>query len=675
MKKLLVLSMMWAACLSAVSAAVIVNVERTNGYGPDNRAPIGAYEPDTPPLPWPEGGLQTGVSRALTPYVYSDRTFWWNNVPDEMVGWEHVRTFNNDKEPEAADVKYTVTTSKAAAIWIAFESRLATSTDYWRPLEEPITPWGQNAPESPQVLVDWLTRHVGPPGTFTDTGMTVNVQEGDPGTTRTFLVYSAQLPAGSYEFTWQANRNISNYIIGSAPPPSKAWGPNPYDGEELVEIERVLSWEAPEDPNLTIYGYDLYLDPNETKVTAGDPTVLKAEGLTETSYPADLLYDTQFFWRVDVAGLYDDDPNQMTVVNQGPVWRFSTAPEAPVIVTQPVGQSRGPAAGRPDALLAVEATNATDYQWYKDGVEIPGATEATLSIPGVTLEDEGLYYCVASNAIDAVVSDEVWLEYARLTSHWTFDDTYGDAVGGYDIIPAAEPNAPTFAEGKIGNALALDGISQFARIPAEALPKNQHALTIAFWARNDIGTASATTAFYANTIEEPGNRLISAQIPFTNGNAQFDLGNADSGGGYDRASASMRPADDWVFWVISKDVETGAMTVYQNGSELGRNANAQRLFYGVEEFFVGARNFDDGLGQFFGGAIDDLKIYNYALDPVEIAYQYHDVTGDPVCVNPDDPVLQQFDYDGNCIVDIGDLAVFASNWLSCQRVPDCFERP
>jgi hypothetical protein len=35
----------------------------------------------------------------------------------------------------------------------------------------------------------------------------------------------------------------------------------------------------------------------------------------------------------------------------------------------------------------------------------------------------------------------------------------------------------------------------------------------------------------------------------------------------------------------------------------------------------------------------------------------------------------QFDYDGNCIVDLGDLAVFASHWLSCQRVPGCLDRP
>ena len=81
------------------------------------------------------------------------------------------------------------------------------------------------------------------------------------------------------------------------------------------------------------------------------------------------------------------------------------------------------------------------------------------------------------------------------------------------------------------------------------------------------------------------------------------------------------------------------------------------------------------MGQFFKGSIDDLRSYNYALDTVEIAYLYRDVTDETVCVNPSDPVLLAYDFNGDCAVDMGDLAAFASNWLACQRIPDCIERP
>ncbi|HDS85165.1 MAG TPA: hypothetical protein ENN97_08240, partial [Phycisphaerales bacterium] len=202
---------------AAVPAAVITRVERANGASGD-KPPIGEFGPSTSPLPWPEGGLQTGISRASTPYVHSDRTFWWNNVPEEMIGWEHVRTFNDDKEPDALNVTYTMTTSAAATIWIAFDDRLVTSTQ-WLPTDAPLTPWGDGTPESRQALVDWLTRFIAPAGTFTNTGLTLNVQEGDPGTARTYEVFSAVLPAGSYVFASQANRNISNYVMGAVPLP------------------------------------------------------------------------------------------------------------------------------------------------------------------------------------------------------------------------------------------------------------------------------------------------------------------------------------------------------------------------------------------------------------------------------------------------------------------------
>ncbi|HDS83769.1 MAG TPA: PEP-CTERM sorting domain-containing protein [Phycisphaerales bacterium] len=211
MKKL----MFWVLVLAvgATASASIMVVERADGHGPDSRDPIGDYEPGTAPL---TGSLQNGE------YVFSDRTFWWNNVPNALVGSEYVRTFNNDKEDAAIDVVYTLTLSETATVWIAFEERLLRETTNWRPLDEPITPWGHEAPESAQVLADWLTRHIGPAGTFTDTGLTMHIEErSTPGDrARLMLIYAAELPAGSYDFTWQANRNISNYTLGVIPEPA-----------------------------------------------------------------------------------------------------------------------------------------------------------------------------------------------------------------------------------------------------------------------------------------------------------------------------------------------------------------------------------------------------------------------------------------------------------------------
>ena len=116
------------------------------------------------------------------------------------------------------------------------------------------------------------------------------------------------------------------------------------------------------------------------------------------------------------------DPN----IFEGGVFSFTTMSLAPEITGQPVNQVRGPANGKPDAVLSVEAVNATNYQWYKDDALLAGKTEPTLTIAGVQLSDEGQYYCIVSNvdSPDEIKSNTVWVEYARLTSQWAFENDY-----------------------------------------------------------------------------------------------------------------------------------------------------------------------------------------------------------------------------------------------------------
>ncbi|OAM87166.1 hypothetical protein AW736_24995, partial [Termitidicoccus mucosus] len=79
---------------------------------------------------------------------------------------------------------------------------------------------------------------------------------------------------------------------------------------------------------------------------------------------------------------------------------------APAITAQPVSQIT--AAGSP-VTLSVSATGATGYQWYKDGVAIPGATGATLTISIPTSADAGSYYCVINGAGGETTSATVTL--------------------------------------------------------------------------------------------------------------------------------------------------------------------------------------------------------------------------------------------------------------------------
>jgi hypothetical protein len=87
-------------------------------------------------------------------------------------------------------------------------------------------------------------------------------------------------------------------------------------------------------------------------------------------------------------------------VTQGPV--------SPVIVQQPVGQT---VTVGDTATLSVQATGAApfSYQWRFNNDNLPGATNSTLQLSNVQLEQDGDYSVVVSNPFDSVTSSNAVL--------------------------------------------------------------------------------------------------------------------------------------------------------------------------------------------------------------------------------------------------------------------------
>lgn len=104
---------------------------------------------------------------------------------------------------------------------------------------------------------------------------------------------------------------------------------------------------------------------------------------------------------VDKAGnLYVADSGTNTI-RKGTLERV--VPGLPAFVAQPAG--RTVVAGT-TVVLTSAASGATEsvYQWWKDGVAIPGATSATLVITGATPAQAGSYTAVATNTLGTATS-------------------------------------------------------------------------------------------------------------------------------------------------------------------------------------------------------------------------------------------------------------------------------
>ncbi len=129
--------------------------------------------------------------------------------------------------------------------------------------------------------------------------------------------------------------------------------------------------------------------------------------------------------------------------------------------------------------------------------------------------------------------------------------------------------------------------------------------------------------------------------------------------------AAAEPSQTWKWHhvaatfdgVTSRFFIDGRQVVSSTGFSLGLKPDA---FLGIGTCEI----HDDGTyGNRFLGSIDDVQIYNYGMTNLEVANLYAAVSGESWCLaNP------QYDFNGNCTVDVGDLALFMSQWLNCNEM-------
>lgn len=490
------------------------------------------------------------------------------------------------------------------------------------------------------------------------------------------------------EIYWDGDRGLASLI---------AQDPSPANNAINIAVDTNLSWVAPDDPTIAeIQSYDVYMDPNQTKVINRDPSVLKSAAQPGTSYDpiSNLTFDKTYYWCVDTTVLLtpEADPNQIPVVEAGSVWSFTTKTPAPEIVENPVNVLID--AGNPAMFMVlVSSPHAPEtYQWYSstdpanntpaDDVQIDGAVTNTYEIPLPTTADEKYYYCKVSNVYNGktstVYSNAAALGIKRNVAYWTLDNLVG---GHYEDSSGeghhADPNgSPIFVAGVnpaiTNNSVQIDASGGWANAGTWNPSQYSGQLTLSLWVK---WAGQPTTPVYQGLI---GKRNVYA----SNMMWQLEIGNNAASiltfkSNINGVTSPILPVDEWEQVVVAYDGTTA--TIYRNGTYA--NSGPVTLNDGMAaNMMIGAVGQDPGLTaptSIMNGQLDDIKIYNYALDPVTIAYSFTDIDplGRTACINPNDPVLVKYDLDGNCEVGLSDLVDLASHWLTGQLVPDVVDRP
>jgi hypothetical protein len=162
-----------------------------------------------------------------------------------------------------------------------------------------------------------------------------------------------------------------------------------------------------------------------------------------------------------------------------------------------------------DARFTVSATGAAPlgYQWWKGGVPISGATNASLLLHSAVLSDAADYTVVVANFVGSVTSaPAATLTVTALSrplppiinglvAYWKFDETAGtNALDSAGVNNAALNNYPAdnsqWMPGMVGGALAFDGSSEFGYVADYPKPETNMTVAAWVWADSRPGWAS-----------------------------------------------------------------------------------------------------------------------------------------------------------------------------------------
>jgi hypothetical protein len=446
----------------------------------------------------------------------------------------------------------------------------------------------------------------------------------------------------------------------------------PTDGAENVPINAVLEWAPP--PAFTPIAYDAYIsitDPNADKVK--DQVVFHADQTTYDPVP-DLAYDTLYYWRVNAY-----DPCDV-IRSPGSVWTFTTWPVSPVFTTD--AESTTVEEGS-SAQFYVETPRSNTFQWYKepatavndgdDGGDVSvvsDGTSSTLTISNAEQADEDYYYCVATGN-GSTESNHARLLIKRLMGHWKFDAmSLNDAVAGNhgtltdpnaNNPPPPPPSGPTwFGPGILGGAIKLQTGELYIDIPNQEY-FNFHAqgFTVSAW----IKTEEADWGVVVSKTDRKAPRT--GWLLHHNGNSAF-MNLRENG----EVSYNGEVADnEWHMLVGTYDGDTGMLSLYVDGVKRGEDGPIWTLTETDMALKIGTELASDHPGDDtiidYDGLVDDVKIYSYAQDGYEVATEYTDIAGGSVCVEP----VTVGDFNGDCVVNAGDLAEIALDWLRCNLIP------
>lgn len=207
-----------------------------------------------------------------------------------------------------------------------------------------------------------------------------------------------------------------------------------------------------------------------------------------------------------------------------------------------------------------------------------------------------------------------------IVGYWHFDEGTStstlDASGNDNTGELM--NTPTWtatSDCKVGQCLSFNGTSNYIDVPASSI-KEGNEITIEFWAKAD--SVKSNSVFW---FEDSNGRVVNIHLLYNNGNTYWDAG--VDGGGYDRIYKANPPGitGEWHHWAFTKNATEGTMKIYLDGEEWHSGTGKTKPITTPNVYSYIGRSPD----YYFGGDIDEVRIYNVELASSTISAHYKDM--------------------------------------------------
>lgn len=196
-------------------------------------------------------------------------------------------------------------------------------------------------------------------------------------------------------------------------------------------------------------------------------------------------------------------------------------------------------------------------------------------------------------------------------------------LGNHGVVYGAVPVPDRF--GNPNSAYAFDGSNALIRIPASTSLTLNRSLTVSAWVRwqtNRYGTGMVTWHGDSRDALDP------YVLNIVNNQAQFRSDVADGWTVLTANSATTVSPAAWSFLTGVKQVSADGVTlrVYLNGELAGSTNSAKNIEYDTSGMVtaIGAVDWGGSASHYFSGDIDEVRLYNRALNTAEINALYNE---------------------------------------------------